>query len=204
MEQFDRENSSNYVKRPEQPGERTDVSEPVLASAPVAPVSPQKPKRSSAALVLSLLLILALLAVAALAWLWYQQSGEIDNVRTDLSASRNKVSQLESDLKAQKAIAADTKEDAVTKPVSDKDQLIALAKAYDKAQASGSSAIKITVAKLQLPFARVDVSAQVGGAACVYKKVDGLWLWLYCAQGGSEDTMRMDALYGVPKSIIES
>lgn len=194
MQPNDREDSSNYA----QP--HPDAPEPVV----VLP-EPSKPKKSKAPVVLTLLLILAIAAAVCLGWLWFQQSGRVDNLESDLSVARNDVSRLKSASEAEAKLNSSLEEGAPLEVVSDKDQLIQLAKAYAAAEVNGNPAtLKITVAKLNLPFARVDVSGLVGGAACVYKKAEQQWLRLYCAQGGSDDTMMMDATYGVPKSIIES
>ncbi len=195
MDQFDREDTSTYVNR-QQPSSPASAPPQPLQKAP-------KPRRSKAPLVLTLLLLVALAAAGGLGWLWQQEFANAQSFRYDEKAQKQEITQLKAELTELKASAKPSEENDVA--VTDKDMLIETAKAYVGAEVNGNpTTAKITVAKIELPFARVDVSGTVGGAACIYKKSGDLWLWLYCAQADSEHTLMMNSIYGVPKSLTQS
>lgn len=87
----------------------------------------------------------------------------------------------------------------------DNDAIVKAAIANARAtKGSENASVNAAVDKKELPFARAQVWFDTGSVACFFKKVDGVWLQLYCAQQVSDRTKQQDALYGVPESIIRS
>lgn len=173
MEPMEREDSSKYVSQ--QPETREVHEEP----QPVTPAEPPKKKKGKAALILTLLLLLALAIAAAMGWLWYQQNGQIDELRSDLAVARNDVQRLES---AAKAEANLDEPDSMTTDAADSESeaMIEAALTYEKAKvSSASAALEGALEKQSGDFARVAVSApsQGPGAVVIYlKKVQSNWV----------------------------
>ena len=195
MEPMEREDSSTYVNQQPQ---KTEVHE---EPRPVTPAEPPKKKKGKAALILSLLLLLALLAAAAFAWLWYQKSGEVDNVRADLSSTRNKVAQLESAAKAEAAldepsVTTDTKDD-------DSDAAVKAALAYEKAPVSAqNTTVELTLAKTSGNFARVESQSTDGTKKMYLKKSNDVWVVIVPLSlvAPSQQTIQQ---YGIPAEVMQ-
>ncbi len=199
MDQFDREDSSKYSDRQNQPAP--------VEQQPVQPVAPApKQKKSKAALILSLLLFLALLAAASIGWLWYQQSGRVDNLEADLSVARNNLASLESAAKAESNLDDQPTAIAEEEVKTDQEMLLETAQAYTDGLIASErdSSTKFDIAKFQLPFARVNISTKGAGSMCIYKLVDETWLRLYCGQADTEESLNYDRIYAVPASIKSS
>lgn len=199
MEPMEREDSSTYVNQQPQ---KTEVHE---EPRPVTPAEPPKKKKGKAALILSLLLLLALLAVAAFAWLWYQKSGEVDNVRADLASTRNKVAQLESAAKAEASLD-DTDSVTTNTTDSDSDAIIKDAISYSEARTGNRGFIdepttrEAEIAKQTSEFAKVTVtSAESEGTETVFlKKTETGWVVI---GDGTEDVAMLESGFGLPKGF---
>lgn len=171
-----------------------------------APIAPQpvkvKRKRPIGWILLSLLL---LIGAGVLAYFLYMSTIDATKADEQLTASKAKVADLEERLteagKTDEA-AADTDEETT-----DQQQIIDVASAYARAEKGAENAkVNVNVAKLEGDFAfvNVNVAGAIAGYSCVLKKSDDMWLRLYCGQNESEETQRLDTLYGVPKSITQS
>lgn len=201
MEQFDRENSSNYVQQTNPTDDRPAVEEHTPAPTPVQPVEPPKPRRSKAPLVLTLLLLLALLGAAAFGWLWYQRNGRVDNLEADLSSARNKITQLESTAKAEAAL----KDDSVTTDTTSSESEAAIKEALAYAQANVNTAnSKLTTQVMYIKdgFANVSVSPSqgVGGTGMILKQVEDQWVVVFSGQ--DNPPQEVVDMYGIPKAVL--
>lgn len=207
MDQFDREDSSNYTSSQPRSTPPEPVTEPAAERPTFAPVQPQKTKKSKAPLILSLLLLLALAGAAVFGWMWYQQSGELDNVRTDLSSQRNKVSQLESQIKAKQAIKEDTSGIVTDTDSTGSDTIIEKAIEYSSARTgnqgfvNGTTSREGKIAKQTTEFAKVTVSSPSGpGTETVYLKATSEDKWVVIGDG-TEDIAQLENGFGLPKGF---
>ncbi|MES2876403.1 MAG: hypothetical protein V4678_02930 [Patescibacteria group bacterium] len=187
-----------------EPTERTYNPNPNPTPTP-APVTPTKVKRKRPFgwILLSLLL---LIATAVLGYFLYMSTIDSTKSEEQLTASKAKVTDLEKQLNSLASAPAevtDSAEDAKT----DQEAIIETASSHVRAQSGSENAtVNVDVLKLEGNFARagVNVVGKISGQSCIFEKSDDMWLQLYCAQAESEETQRLDALYGVPKSIIQS
>jgi uncharacterized protein HemX len=192
VDQFEREDSSNYTEP-----ERPSVAEPVR-DEPVQPPVQQapKPKKSKAPLVLTLLLLLALVAAATFGWMWFQQSGRVDNLEADLSKARNDVSRLETAAKAEDSL----KDETVTTDTEDSDSeaLIKTAIAYASAEV-GVSNVQATLKKQSGDFAIVTIKTSNTSSGQFLKKSNDQWVVIWASEVGISD----EAIekYGIPKEL---
>lgn len=149
--------------------------------------------------------ILLLVAVGVLAYLFSQSKNDTRVVNNKLESSQYQVTDLERKIAKADAVKAD--QPVVDTDTSGPDSEVIVKVALAQARAftdSENTDFKVTVDKLELPFARVGVGAEgaeAGGRYCVLKKVDDRWVQLYCSQGGVPD---LEKQYGVPQSIIAS
>ncbi len=197
MDQFEREDSSTYTE-PEQ----TPVSEPTNEAPAQPPVQEApKPKKSKTPLVLTLLLLLALVAAGTFGWMWFQQSGRVDNLETDLSKARNDVSRLETAAKAEDSLD----DSAVTPDTEDSDSEAIIKAALAHAQAPKEStavSYKTEIMYNKGGFARVSVSAGESGFAQILKKVNDEWVVI--VEGQNEPTSDDVKTYGIPQAVVDS
>lgn len=196
MEPMEREDSSTYVNQ--QPARPEAHEEP----RPVTPVEPPKKKKGKAALILSLLLVLALGAAAAMAWLWYQQNGQIDELRSDLAVARNDVQRLESAAKAEAELdeAGSVTTDTTN---ADSDAVVKAALAYEKAAVSAqNSTIELTLAKMSGDFARVESQSADGTEKMYLKKSNDQWVVIVPLSlvAPSQQTIQQ---YGIPTDVMQ-
>lgn len=195
MEPMEREDSSTYVTQGSANPEARE--EP----RPVTPAEPPKKKKGKAALVLTLLLLLAIAGAAALGWLWYQQNGEIDDLRSDLSVARNDVQRLESAAKAE----ADLEDsDAVTTDTSDSqsEDIVKAALAFANAPVKPGD-VKATIGKQVGEFAYVNVAATQGsGYYVILKNVNDVWVPIL--SGNGDQTQETLDTYGVPAELVKN
>lgn len=210
MEQFDRENSANYVSRPAQPEQSEETSTPTSAQ----PSKPQKPKKSKAPLVLTLLLLLALATAGVFGWLWYQQNREVNNVRSDLSMAKNKISQLESAAKADAELQEGTSNMTTDTSDAESDAVVKAALAYMTAPVDpvGDNSREAKVEYLKGDFAKVvvktsDVSpggmgASVLSFALTMKKSSNDWIVLSAAEGPVSNMDELMKEYGIPREAF--
>lgn len=192
MEPLEREDSSTYVNRPQEQSQ---------APQPVQQVEPPRQKKSRTTGVLALLLLLAIIAAAALGWLWYQQSGRVDNLESDLSQARNNVTRLESSAKAEAAI-----DDSVTTDTdsTSSDAIIEAALAYAQAPSESKSVkYETKIVYNKDGFARVTVSSGAGsGFTELLKYVNDQWVVIVAGQNEpSSDDIKT---YGIPQAVIDS
>ena len=164
------------------------------------------PKKSNTKKIL--LISVAIVLVASLAgfagWAYIDGQSARDeaaSLNKELSTSKATVAKLRVD--AAKAADETDQKPAEAPVVKDEDAVIAAAKAYAHAPKNNEKDdVKITVAKLETSFARVSVSVEgaMGGYSCTLKKVDGIWLVLFCGQSAPlQDELDK---YGVPASVI--
>lgn len=193
-------------------GSVEDIEEPVVEDSTdeeVAPAPGPANEGSSGGRKLFLIAVIVLV-IAGLGGLgaWAYLDGQ---------SARSQVSSLKQGLEAARADAAKLRADAVKTAdttdqepadipaVKDEDAVIAAAKAHAHAPKNNEKDdVKITVAKLEASFARVSVSVEgaMGGYSCTLKKVDGIWLVLFCGQSAPlQDELDK---YGVPASVIPS
>ena len=202
MEQFDRENSSNYMQQTNRTADSPAAQGDAPAPTPVQPVEPPKPRRSKAPLVLTLLLLLALLGLAAFGWLWYQQNGRVDNLEADLSSARNKVTQLESKAKAEASLNDAKSDTTIEGTDSDSDLILRATLTYLKAKTlTDESKLEVAIAKKNLKFASVTSTTKgSSGAITLYlKKVDTDWIVI----GDSmDDPDMLKSEYGIGEDIL--
>jgi|GEM_PF-964100 len=195
MDQFEKEDSSTYVRQDAQ-NEVTPVNE-----TPVAPTSPSKPKRSKLPLVLGALLVLALAVAGVLGWMWNQSTADAKAKTDDLALANKEVSNLRSALKEAEAPAKDT--DTEVDASSDENAtIIETVLAYEKARlATSSTKLEAKIAKKESPFAAVTVTSSTGsGATVTYLKLSqGQWVII----GDSTDelvTLKED--FGLPEDLL--
>lgn len=184
-------------------------TQPVMAQSPQATMNQpivKKEKHSKAFSFVSILFLLTLLGAGFLAYLWYNQTADVESLNRELT-------QAKVDQDVLKKQVANLKQDSKTVPVSetvpttDTVAITEIATAHYYAEVAvknPDSNLKITVSKLELPFARVSVAGSSNGVSCIFKKVGDTWTLLYCTQAQTAETQDMDKRYGVPESIIRS
>jgi len=198
MEPMEREDSSTYVNQ--EPAKPETHEEP----RPVTPSEPPKKKSGKAVAILTLLFVLALAGAGIMTWLWYQQNGQLDDVRSDLAVARNDVQRLESAANAEDAM---DESDSVTTDTSDNDSeaIVKAALAFAKAPANPGE-VKATIVKRIENFAYVNlIPAQSSGAFGGYvilKNVDDVWVPILSGNG-EQSQERLDS-YGVPAELVKS
>ncbi len=202
MDQFEREDSSTYSE----PG-RPVATEPVKEETPVQPPVQEFPKekKSKAPLVLSVLLILALAGAGVLGWLWYQQNGEVDNVRADLASAKNKISQLESTAAAD-AKLDDSSDITTDTSSSSSDTILEKAIEYSAARTgnqgfvNGTSSREGKIDKQTDTFAKVTVSSPTSpGTETIYlKSAKDSWIVI---GDGTEELSTLESGFGLPKGF---
>jgi hypothetical protein len=184
---------------PTQPQVTPPVQPPV--NQPVV----KKEKHSRAFSFVSILFLLTLLGAGFLAYLWYDQAAEVESLNQEITQLKSE----QEALKKQLAMADEANPDTATtsEPTTDEAQLTETATARYYAEVLSKNPdpnLKITISKLELPFARVGVTGSDNGTSCIYKKVGDTWVWLYCTQAQTIETQDLDKRYGVPASIIRS
>jgi uncharacterized protein HemX len=195
MEPMEREDSSTYVN---QDSKKPEVHE---EPRPVMPVEePPKKKKGKAAAILALLLVLALAGVAAMTWLWYQQNGQLDDVRSDLAVARNDVQRLESAAKAEDML---DESDSVTTDTKDNksDAIVKAALAFANAPVDAGQ-VKATIGKQIDEFAYVNIATEGSGYYVILKSVDDMWVPIL--SGNGDQTKEMLDTYGVPAELVKS
>lgn len=200
MEPIEREDSSTYVNQ--QP-ERTEVRE---EPRPVTPAEPPKKKKGKAALILTLLFLLALAIAAAMGWLWYQQNGQIDELRSDLAVARNDVQRLESAAKAEASLDESA---SVTTDTANSDSAAAVkaALAYMQAPVRPLSNLAAEVEYLEDGFAKVVVTSGSTGSdaptfSVTMKESNEDWIVLSAAEGPVADMNELMETYGIPREAF--
>lgn len=211
MDQFEREDSSKYAQPSRQEPFEPAKQEESAVQPPVQ--EPAKPKKSKAPLILAVLLVLALLGMAVFGWLWYQQNGEVDSVRSDLSTARNKIAQLESAAEANSAIDEESDVTTDTKDA-DSEAVVKAALAYMLApvQPLGSNSREAKVEYLEDGFAKVivttsDVSPSGTSAsklsfALTMKESNDDWIVLSAAEGPVANMDELMKEYGIPREAF--
>lgn len=154
--------------------------------------------------------VLAVL-VLALGGVCYWQYSEANQANTAKQSATEQVATLESEVSGLKdqlqtataAVGSTTSsQGTTTSSKTDAEMITSVVTTYIHGQRGNANAkVDVTIEKLTLPFARANVSSM---CASVLKKVDGVWIQLYCAQGASEFTQFQDEIYEVPSSIVAS
>lgn len=205
MDQFEREDSSNYGEpQQSQPFEPTRDEPPVQPPVP----EPAKPKKSKAPLVLAVLLVLALVGVGALGWMWYTADAAVASYKSDIVAAEGRANDLRTQLEAAKKETTD--DDSVTTDTSDSDSetVIKTAIAYRKAPVSAlTGTYEGKVEYLKNGFAKVVVTNGPAGSgapsfAVTLKKSGDVWLVLSAAEGPVADMDELMTTYGIPREAF--
>ena len=205
MNPNDREDSSKYVNQNnEDAAVRSIEAESTAASAARAP----KPKKSKAPVVLGMLLVVALVAAAVLGWLWYQQRGEVDSVRADLSSARDKVAQLESAEEAETTPKEDESTVTTDTTGDESEEIITQALKYSTARTGNRmypddpSTRQGVIDKQDAEFAKVTVTASgtpSPSAETIYlKKANDSWIVI---GDDSEDIEQLEIRFGLPENF---
>lgn len=194
MEPMEREDSSTYVNQ--EPAKPETHEEP----RPVTPSEPPKKKSGKAVAILTLLFVLTLAGAGIMTWLWYQQNGQLDDVRSDLAVARNDVQRLESAAKAEDAM---DESDSVTTDTSDNDSeaIVKAALAFANAPVNAGQ-VKATISKQVKEFAYVNIATQGSGYYVILKNVDNMWVPIL--SGNGEQTQERLDTYGVPAELVKS
>lgn len=167
-----------------------------------------KKKPSKAVITLSILLALAVIAAILFAILWQDKSTQAAELRENQTTSTKEINDLKQQLEG--ATASEQPTDNLTGsmdpsiPVTNTDDasIRAVVVAYAHA-AKGSETATFTVnsIKKDANFARATVSTVDGpGFFCITKKVDELWLVLYCGQANPMQS-ELDR-WGIPDSML--
>ena len=179
----------------------TQPVQPTVVNQPVV----KKEKHSKAFSFVSILFLLTLLGAGFLAYLWYNQTAEVDSLNQEITQLKSEQEVLKKQLATSNEVTTDS--DVATEPATDEAQITEMATARYYAEVLSKNPdpnLKITISKLEQSFARVAVTGSDNSTSCIYKKVDGSWVWLYCAQAQTTETQDLDKRYGVPASIIRS
>jgi hypothetical protein len=183
-------------------------TQPVVTQPVQPPVNQpvvKKEKHSRAFSFVSVLFLLTLLGAGVMTYMWYNQTAEVESLNQEIAQLKSE----QEALKKQLAMADEASPDTATtpEPTTDEAQLTETATARYYAEVLSKNPdpnLKITISKLEQSFARVAVTGSDNSTSCIYKKVDGTWVWLYCAQAQTTETQDLDKRYGVPASIIRS
>ena len=199
MDMFSKKPSSQEVVTKDTEGEA--LPHPVDTTPPAAPVV-KKEKHSRAFSFVSVLFLLAILGVGVMAYLWYDQKAAVESMQAEVDAAETTVSNLRTQLG--KANDSDPNGSVSSGPLqlSDDDEIKREVVAYNHAYvAAEKTQYTVNVTKKEGAFAWASFGTvpPEGGAKCLLKKVDGLWVILYCGQ----DTMFQAELdkWGVPKGF---
>lgn len=184
-----------------------DQPEQKLENQAVEPeAATKRPKKKKSTAVWVIVTVLLLVVLGVMSYLLATAYADMQDKQDKLSASQEKVAELER--KVSKANQENDKTTEIETDTSnpDSEAIVKAAVAYQRAQVGAEGkTFKVSVDKLELPFARANVGAEEGGgAACFFKKVDDIWLPLYCAQGESQETNQLMSRFGVPVSLVES
>lgn len=185
----------------------TIPSEPVTtATTPTQPLV-TKEKHSKAFSFVSVLFILMILAVGVMTYLWYNQKADYDSLQNEITASEATITGLRTQLgklNKENTTLEDTVVDQATgaNAASDDDQIKKAVVVYNHAYvAAEKTQYTVNVTKKEGAFAWASFGTvpPEGGAKCLLKKVDSVWVILYCGQ----DTMSQSELdkWGVPKGF---
>jgi hypothetical protein len=162
----------------------------------------KKEKHSRAFSFVSMLFLLAILGVGVMAYLWYDQKSTVDSMQAEVDAAEATVTNLRTQLG--KANSSDPNGSISSGPLqqSDDDLIKQAVIAYNHAYvAAEKTQYTVNVTKKESVFAWASFGTvpPEGGAKCLLKKVDGLWVILYCGQ----DVMPQAELdkWGVPKGF---
>lgn len=167
-------------------------------------------KSSKKVLYLMALLLTGLIVIVGiLFYFWMNESKEVDRLQESLATSNQKIEALSRSVGDNGAIndgsssASDVLDQAVVSD-SDNNAIIKMTSAQAHARVDSETAkLTIVIAKKELPFARVSVSTEeAGGYTCVLKKVDDVWVVLFCGQ--SPPLQEELDQWGVPDSMIQS
>jgi cytoskeletal protein RodZ len=203
MDPSEREDSSTYVSQ------RESGAMPQQTS-PNAPYTRPVQKKRKTALVLTLLLLLALAAAGALGWLWYQEHTNVASKESDISASKQQIADLTSQLKT---TSAELKEKSASSGTTTKttssanDTMIKMALTYAKAKVanqgypSNATDLHGQIDKQSVNFARVQVGSPTAGPGVniiYFKKVGTDWVLLGDDNGNPE---RFHTAFGMPSDF---
>lgn len=171
--------------------EYSSVEETSMPSQDVSSTE-RKPKNSKTTLVLTILLVVALIACAVLAWLWYDQSKQVETLKNDVSEKTQQITKLE----------AEQKENSQTQQTSESEVIINTTLAYVSAPLSAQGkSFTATILKQKNGFASVSVAVKGASGAAGYflKKSNGIWVVI----GDSTDNIdTLSQTYGLPKDIM--
>lgn len=166
-----------------------------------APIKERKSDKRNIAWIVTCLLLLV--GVAVLGYLLVKSNNDAQVTKNKLEASQSRVTTLEesavrkSDNRANNASQVESQTSD-----SDSDAIVKVALAHAMALVSNDGAkTTVNIDKIEGQFARAQVSGEVGGQACVFKKSNDIWVQLYCAQSSNPE---LEKAYGVPESIIAS
>ncbi len=171
-----------------------------------SPAPQQRRTRSNKTLAWIVIALLLLIATGVLAYLLSTAQSDKTVTENKLNASQKQVAYLERKVAKISSEKTDKTKIVTDTNNSDSEAIIEVAVANARANVgSEKGQYEVTVDKLALPFARTNVSSKMGsGSSCIFKKVEDVWLQLYCAQGDSPDVQKMNEQFGVPRSIIQS
>lgn len=161
-----------------------------------------KPSRNPILLIVIGVLVIVFVALGLLIW---QKNQEIGHTLTQLSDAENLNKELASTRSGLQTELAKLETGGTASD--DTTEITKIATAYYYAEVlvkNPDPNLKVTVSKLELPFARVSVAGSSNGVSCIYKKVGATWIRLYCTQASTPETQDLDKRYGVPESIIRS
>ena len=183
-------------------------------TTPIQPIEPARQpelvrKKKSGKNVAMWVLAILVIALGGIAYWQYSMANQAktdkESATTQSATLQNKVSNLEGQLKTAtttQSTVSQTTTTSTTSTKTDAEMITSVVTSYLHGQKGNANAkVEMSIEKMELPFARASVD---GMYTCVLKKVDGVWLQLYCAQGASDFTQTQDEVYEVPKSIAQS
>ena len=164
-----------------------------------------KAKDSKASLYLGVALGVSVVIIGVLLYLWMNTSQEVSRLESSLASANKQIETLSKDGSMPSGEDDEkTSEEVKDEPSSDSDAVIKMTDAYARTRIDAQNAkLVITIAKQEANFARVLVNTEdVGGYTCVLKKVDAIWVVLFCGQSPPlQDELDQ---WGVPESILQS
>ncbi len=165
-----------------------------------------KRKRANKNLMWAAVVLLLLVATGVMAYLLYGAQNEKNVTQNKLNSSQKQVSDLERKVAKVSSEKTDKTKIVTDTNNSDSEAIVKAGVAYARASVgSEKQPFEVTVGKVELPFARANVGSKDGaGSMCFFKKVDDIWLPLFCAQGDSPETEKLKTQFGVPASLVES
>jgi uncharacterized protein HemX len=200
---MEQEDSSTYKNQPDV--ENRAVETPTPPADP-APQVVERKKKSRLTPVLLTLLLLALIAAGVMGWLWQQEASKAVSSKSDVAVAKQKVLDLQDQLKKVQAKASDASTTTDTKD-SDSETMIKTALAFAKAKVAntgypeGATDLVAKIDNQSANFTRVQIGSSTKGPGVdlvYFKKVNNEWQLIGDDNGNME---RFHTSFGIPSGF---